>query len=91
MPEKNKKMQLLSDVITRAQSKLKIMQCLIKTERILIDNVTLLRRKEIHIEYCNTGDNVADILTEPLGRIRFELFREELGVLVNPFSIKGEC
>jgi hypothetical protein len=40
--------------------------------------------------YCNTSENVADISTKPLGKINFELFREMLGVEVNPFSIKGE-
>jgi hypothetical protein len=40
--------------------------------------------------YCNTSENVVDIFTKPLGKINFELFREMLGVEVNPFSIKGE-
>ena len=38
--------------------------------------------------YCNTSENGADIFTKPLGKIKFELFREILGVGVNPFSIK---
>ena len=50
-----------------------------------------VQSKEIHIEYCNTCDNLVHIFTKPLGRIKFESFREMLGVLVNPFSIKGEC
>jgi hypothetical protein len=40
--------------------------------------------------YCNTSENVADIFTKPLGKIKFELLREMLGVDVNIFSIKGE-
>jgi hypothetical protein len=40
--------------------------------------------------YCNTCENAADIFTKPLGKIKFELFREMLGVGVNSFSIKGE-
>ena len=40
--------------------------------------------------YCNTSENVVDIFTKPLGKIKFEVFREMLGVEVNPFSIKGE-
>jgi hypothetical protein len=35
-------------------------------------------------------ENVVDIFIKPLGKIKFELFREMLGVGVNPFSIKGE-
>ena len=42
-------------------------------------------------KHCNACDNAANIFTKPLGRIKFELFREMLGVLVNPSSIKGEC
>jgi hypothetical protein len=45
---------------------------------------------EITLMYCNTSENAADIFTKPLGKIKFELFREMLGVEVNPFSIKGE-
>eukprot|EP00253_Pinus_taeda_P025232 PITA_25232 len=47
--------------------------------------------KEIHLVYCNTCDNVADIFTKPLGKIKLQMFREMLGIFVNPFSIKGEC
>ena len=47
--------------------------------------------KEINIEYCNTCDNATYNFTKCLGRNKFELFREMLGVLVNPFSINGEC
>lgn len=47
--------------------------------------------KEIRLEYCNTCDNVADIFTKPLVKVKFEMFREMLDIFVNPFSIKGEC
>jgi len=49
-----------------------------------------VQSKEFYIEYCNTYDNVAYIFTKPPGRIEFKLSREMLGILVNPFSIKGE-
>ena len=49
-----------------------------------------LHSNEIALMYCNTSENAADIFTKPLGKIKFELFREMLGVEVNPFSIKGE-
>ena len=45
--------------------------------------------KEIHLVYCKTCDNVAEIFTKPLGKIKFEMFRQMLGIFVNPFSIKG--
>lgn len=49
-----------------------------------------VQSKEFYIEYCNTYDNFAYIFTKPPGRIEFKLSREMLGILVNPFSIKGE-
>jgi hypothetical protein len=49
-----------------------------------------LQSNEISLMYCNTCENTADIFTEPLGKIKFELFREMLVVEFNPFSIKGE-
>ena len=48
-----------------------------------------LQSKEIFVEYCKTCDNMADIFTKPLGRVKFEFFRGMLGVQGNPFSIKG--
>ena len=50
-----------------------------------------VQSKEIHLIYCKTCDNFAEISTKPLGIIKFEMFREMLGIFVNPFSIKGEC
>jgi len=48
-----------------------------------------IQSKEICVEYCNTCDNLADIFTKPLGRVKFELARGMLGVQNNPFTIKG--
>lgn len=48
-----------------------------------------IQSKEICVDYCNTCDNLADIFTKPLGRIKFELLRGMLGVHNNPFFIKG--
>eukprot|EP00253_Pinus_taeda_P002901 PITA_02901 len=50
-----------------------------------------LQSKEICVEYCNSWDNMADIFTKPLARLKFDLFKDTLGVFMNPFSIKGEC
>jgi len=49
-----------------------------------------LQSNEITLVYCNTSENVVDIFAKRLGKIKFELFMEMLGVEVNPFSIKGE-
>jgi len=49
-----------------------------------------MQANDIALMYCNTSEIVADIFTKPLGKIKFELFREMLVVDVNPLSIKGE-
>ena len=49
-----------------------------------------LQSNEIALMYCNTCENNVDTFTKPLGKIMFEMFREMLGVEVNPFSIQGE-
>jgi hypothetical protein len=38
--------------------------------------------------YCNTCENTVNIFTKPLGKIKFELLREMLGVEVNTVSIE---
>lgn len=44
-----------------------------------------IESKEIGLIFCNTKDNVADIFTKPLGKIKFEVFRSQLGIVENPF------
>ena len=49
-----------------------------------------LQSNEITLMYCNTCENDVDIFTKPLGKIKFEMFREMLGVEFNPLNIKGD-
>jgi hypothetical protein len=37
--------------------------------------------EEIDLIYCNTSDNVADIFTECLGKLKFEILIRKLGVV----------
>lgn len=89
MLEKNIRLQHLSNATARALSNLQIIQYFIKNTKHIDTQFHFVREKvqsrEVHIEYCNTCDNVVDIFTKPLNRIKFELFREMLGILVNPF------
>ena len=43
----------------------------------------------IKLEYCNTADAVADILTKPLARNRFELLRAKMGLDTQPQNLEG--
>lgn len=36
-----------------------------------------IQSNEIHLVYCNTSENVADIFTNPLGRMSFEICRQQ--------------
>lgn len=44
-----------------------------------------IESKEIDLIYCNTSDNVADIFTNPVGKIKFKIYRKKLDVVENPF------
>eukprot|EP00253_Pinus_taeda_P024657 PITA_24657 len=52
----------------------------------------LVNNGEIVLKHCRTQEQVADILTKPLGQKSFEIFRKCLGITDNPaVEIKGEC
>ena len=42
------------------------------------------------LQYVVTNDQIADVLTKPLARVKFEYFREKLGVLQIEVSSKGK-
>jgi len=52
----------------------------------------LVNNREIFLEHCRTQEQIADILTKPLGQKSFELLRKCLDITDNPVvEIKGEC
>eukprot|EP00253_Pinus_taeda_P016157 PITA_16157 len=52
----------------------------------------LVNNGEIVLKHCRTQEQVADILTKPLGQKSFEFLRKCLGMTNNPaIEIKGEC
>ena len=40
-----------------------------------------IQSNEIDVLYCNTNDNVADIFTKPLGKAKFVICRDKIGVV----------
>jgi hypothetical protein len=40
--------------------------------------------KELSVEYCHTGDMLADTMTKGLPRVQFQKFRDMLGVVCTP-------
>ena len=41
----------------------------------------MVLRGAVKLEYVAMDDQIADVLTKPLARVKFECFREKLGVL----------
>ena len=41
----------------------------------------MVQRGVVKLQYMETEDNITDVLTRPLARVKFEYFREILGVI----------
>jgi hypothetical protein len=39
-----------------------------------------IEQKNIELQYCPTSEIISDILTKPLGRLKFEMNRDNLGL-----------
>ena len=50
----------------------------------------MVQRGEVKLQYVATEEHIADVLTKPLARLKFEYFREKLGVLQIEVSSKGK-
>jgi hypothetical protein len=51
----------------------------------------MVQRKAIHVQYLSTHEQVADVFTKPLARMKFEYFRERLGLVENASLAEREC
>ena len=50
----------------------------------------IVERGAVKLQYVAMDEQIADVLTKPLARVRFEYFRENLGVLQIEFPSKGK-
>ena len=41
----------------------------------------MLQRGVVKLQYVATNEQISDVLTKPLARVKFEYFRDNLGVL----------
>ena len=41
----------------------------------------MVQRGVVKLQYVETDEHIADVLTKPLSRVKFEYFREKLDVL----------
>ena len=50
----------------------------------------MVQRGAVKLQYVAMDEQIADLLTKPLARVKFEYFREKLGVLHIEVSFKGK-
>jgi len=51
----------------------------------------MVQRKEVHMQYLPTHEHIANILTKPLSKMKFEYFHERLGLVENASLAEREC
>jgi hypothetical protein len=51
----------------------------------------MIQMGAVKLQYIPTDQQVADILTKPLAKGKFEAFRDRLGLVQNSFLAKREC
>jgi hypothetical protein len=50
----------------------------------------MVQRGVVKLQYIGTDDQVVDVLTKPLSRVKFEYFRDKLGIVRKDLPRKGE-
>jgi ATP sulfurylase len=50
----------------------------------------MVQRGAIKIQYVSTDEQVADVLTKPLSRVKFEHFQDKIGIVRKDLPRKGE-
>jgi hypothetical protein len=48
-------------------------------------------QRVVKLQYVGTDEQVADVLTKPLSHVKFDYFRDKLGVVQKDLPRKGEC
>jgi hypothetical protein len=46
----------------------------------------MVKKGAVKLQYIATDEHVVDVLTKPLSRVKFEYFRDKLGVVQKDFS-----
>jgi hypothetical protein len=50
----------------------------------------MVQRGALKLQYISTNEQVVDVLTKPLSRVKFEYFRDKLGIVQKDLPRKGE-
>jgi hypothetical protein len=51
----------------------------------------MVQKGAVKLQYISTDENIADILTKPLSKVKFVYFRDNLGVMQNVSLAEREC
>ena len=51
----------------------------------------MMQRKAVHVQYLSTHEQVADVFTKLLARMKFEYFCDRLGLVENASLAEREC
>ena len=51
----------------------------------------MVQRIAMKLQYVATDEKIADVLTKPLARVKFEYFKEKLGVIIQNGTSPSEC
>jgi hypothetical protein len=49
----------------------------------------MVQKGAVRLQYISTDEQVADVLTKPLSRVKFKYFRDKLGVIQKDFPVAG--
>ena len=50
----------------------------------------MVQRGAVKLQYVATDEHISDVLTKPLSKVKFDYFREKLGVLQIEVPSKGK-
>ena len=50
----------------------------------------MVQRGALKLQYISTDEQVVDVLTKPLSHVKFEYFRDKLGIVRKDLPLKGE-
>ena len=50
----------------------------------------MVQKGAIKLQYVSTDEQVVDVLTKPLSRVKFEYFHDKLGVVIKDLPCKEE-
>jgi hypothetical protein len=51
----------------------------------------MVHKGVVKLQYTSTYENIADILTKPLSKVKFEYFKDNLGMMQNVSLAERKC